>query len=216
MSSDVVRWSSISLKRKTMPSHRQKPHPIDVLGNRKQIANECNRRAGTDTRRHRPTFAVTLGKPISKLILLTIWLVIIQNVSLVLSEENLVKYSTFNYSTSDDEDANNRFSIDDIDEDVSFALLPSEDIQFMSEENSAEDLDNFFRSHHITSDDDISNNKHYTDTWAAQIPGGDEVAHDVANQHGFRVLGKVSFSFMFFVIFARVRRTNFFYRNRIQ
>ena len=33
--------------------------------------------------------------------------------------------------------------------------------------------------------------KVYLNKWAVEIPGGDNMAHYVANQHGFRNLGKV-------------------------
>lgn len=33
---------------------------------------------------------------------------------------------------------------------------------------------------------------HYTPTWAVHIPGGDHIAQQVADDHGYVLLGKVS------------------------
>lgn len=45
-------------------------------------------------------------------------------------------------------------------------------------------------------DDDIEQKKHFTSTWAVRVPGGDDDADRVANEHGFTNLGKVSIIFL--------------------
>lgn len=41
--------------------------------------------------------------------------------------------------------------------------------------------------------DAVGTRNHYTHTWAVHIPGGEEVAKQVANEHGMNFRGKVSY-----------------------
>lgn len=48
------------------------------------------------------------------------------------------------------------------------------------------------RAHEVVVDDDISNDKIFTSTWAVHIPNGRHVAKRVAKEHGFTILGEVN------------------------
>lgn len=196
MSSDVVRWASFVAKRKNSDPLISPMAAISNSDSHQFDEIESNHNINENTHKNtnrRLQYAHTLGKPITKLILLTIWLVINQNVSLVLSDANLVNQNYPNNSTATEDNSINRFFNNDYDDDdVSIALLPSDDVQALNEASSDDDLFDELRKHQIIADDDISNKKHYTSTWAVHVLGGEEVANDVARKHGFRNMGQVS------------------------
>lgn len=45
---------------------------------------------------------------------------------------------------------------------------------------------------------------HYTPTWAVHIPGGDHIAQQVADDHGYVLLGKVSSKILLLLLFLVV------------
>lgn len=210
MTSDVVRWSKLCPQQNQM--HRQrdvmtarsKLHISRKLRNRNTLQNEDSEydtSAATATAASASTAATaaaaTINAHFNKIVVLFIWLVINQNVSLVLSDRILatsnltigVKSQTSDglliHSPHDDSLAANSMSMH------GYEAQPSNDI----------DLPSQHRSLHAIGDDDIQNDKHFTSTWAVHIPGGDEAADCVAREHGFANLGKVSLVFNFFAWF---------------
>lgn len=199
MTSDVVRWSKLFSQQNQM-QHQQRD--VMTAGNKLHISRkrnrntlqnediECETNAATVTvaKTSASAAAATINAHFNKIVVLFIWLVINQNVSLVLSDpiiatSNLtigIKSQNSDglliHSPNDDSLAANSMSMH------GYEVQSSNDI----------DLPSKYRSHHSIGDDDILNNKHFTSTWAVHIPGGDEVADYVAQEHGFTNLGKVS------------------------
>lgn len=178
MSSDGVRWFVVS-------SDNQPPN----MPQSQCDGNICQRQKHKQTNNNDANISITFRKPhlISKLILLTVWLVIIQHLNVVLSEPILdtTNYNQRNHKiiitnnnlmTRNNSIVNNKLSDD----------VPVKSM------NDVNDLINEYQIHQIHVDDDIINDKHYTSTWAAHIPGGIHIADQVAEDHGFDNLGKVS------------------------
>lgn len=186
MSSDVVRWSVVS-------SDNQPPNMLQSQCN----DNHCQRH-----QRHKQTNNINANtiaafkkpQPISKLILMTVWLVIIQHLNVVLSEPILdtTNYNRRNHKIITDNNLttrNNSIVNNKLSDDVPVKSM-----------NDVNDLTNEYQNHQIHVDDDIINDKHYTSTWAAHIPGGIHIADQVAKDHGFVNMGQVSISICFFVL----------------
>lgn len=205
MTSDVVRWSKLCSQQNQM----HQPRDVMTARNKLHIARRRNRNtsqnedfeydasAATATVAGASTAAVaaaaaTINAHFNKIVVLFIWLVINQNVSLVLSDRILatsnltigVKSQTSDgqliHSPNDDPLAAHSMSLHGVE------APSSNDI----------DLPSQYRSHHAIGDDDIHNDKHFTSTWAVHIPGGDDVADYVAREHGFTNLGKVCSQFL--------------------
>lgn len=182
MSSDVVRWSVVS-------SDNQPPNMLQSRCN----GNNCRRyqkHNQTDTIDANTIAAFKTPQPISKLILLTVWLVIIQHLNVVLSEPILdtKNYNQRNHKIITDNNLttrNNPIVNNKLSDDVPVKSM-----------NDVNDLINEYQNHQIHVDDDIINDKHYTSTWAAHIPGGIHTADRVAKDHGFVNLGQVNISIL--------------------
>lgn len=184
MSSDVVRWSELSLQRNKF-NWLLSFHSKNMKSNK--IPNKQHRHANTKT------FDIKQ----STFILLTLWLVVNQNVSIVLSDPNVAANNfTFNINNNYSNDDKTIVSMKNV---VSANALTSNDLQQQLKHET--DLDDSYRIHQITVDDDILNDKDYTSTWAVHIPGGDDVADRVAREHDFVNLGKVCFEPFFFVFY---------------
>lgn len=109
---------------------------------------------------------------------LLIWLVINQNVYLVLSDDKLNNFNNATDQNINWMQTNNKTQFD-----------------ILSDVNGGRSRQGIYdeHSHHdIISDDDILLDNHFTSTWAVHIPGGVSAADRVAAEHGFRNLGKVS------------------------
>ncbi|XP_055326516.1 furin-like protease 1 [Sitodiplosis mosellana] len=172
MTSDVVRWSQLS----TQHSQQRDVMTSDV--NMRQIEKDAATQHGHSSNIRRSLIAGTIGTHLHKTVLLFVWLVINQNVSLVLSDPIL---ATSNLTIAAKNIAGDELIHPPIDDAVVAAESPS----------SANDLPSQYHSHQIIGDDDISNDRHYTSTWAVHIPGGDHVAERVARDLGFTNLGKI-------------------------
>lgn len=179
MSSDVVRWFVVS-------SDNQPPNMLQSQCN----GNICQRKKHKQTHKHDANTAVAFRKPHlkSKLILLTVWLVIIQHLNVVLSEPIL---DTTNYNQRNHKIITNNNLMTRNNSIVNNKLSDDVPVKSMNDVN---DLINEYQNHQIHVDDDIINDKHYTSTWAAHIPGGIHIADQVAEDHGFVNLGQVSIS----------------------
>lgn len=199
MTSDVVRWS------KLCPQQNQVHQQRDVMTarNKLHISRKRNRNAtqnedieydtmaaaATTTAATASTAATaaaaTINAHFNKIVVLFIWLVINQNVSLVLSDRILatsnltigvksqISDGPLIHSPSDDALAANSMSMQ------GYEVQSSNDI----------DLPGQYRAHHAIGDENSEH--HFTPTWAVHIPGGDDVADYVAQEHGFTNLGKV-------------------------
>lgn len=171
MTSDVVRWSQLSTQ--------QNPQHDNVM-----TSGENVRHIEKDATQHsrntrRSLIAATIGTHLHRTVLLFVWLVINQNVSLVLSDPILATNNLTLAAKRTAGDGPIHRPNDDVVEAV-------ESIRFTN------DLPRQYHSHQIIGDDDISTHRDYTSTWAVHIPGGDDVAERVAREHGFTNLGKVS------------------------
>lgn len=190
MTSDVVRWSQLYSQQKSI----QKRDVMTSPGNsRISYRNRINRRSTLQTEPNKSArsspIATTIQTHFNKIVLLFIWLVINQHVSLVLSEANLATSNfTIDAKTKTGDELNHP-SNDDLPAAYSVSLSDQHDAQSPDDDL---DLSSQYRSHQIISDDDIANDKHFTSTWAVHIVGGDQAADHVAREHGFRILGKVS------------------------
>lgn len=114
-------------------------------------------------------------------LILTIWLIINQQyVRLVLGD--------------------NSWTVNNINNDVSSTPSASSMVDDISNKNidviTANLNDN--NNHNIISDDDIEQMNHFTPTWAVSVPGGEDEANRVAEEHGFTNLGKVRRVFFIF------------------
>lgn len=178
MTSDVVRWSQLYMQQ----NQQQKRDDNDVMTSpnhlRPSYRNHINVNH-TLINKHsrnirRSLIAGTVGAQLNKIVLLFLWLVINQNVSLVLSEPIL---------------AANNFTIAD-------RHIAGVDNVLAVESTSLQDSQNTNQpNNQITRDDDSPT--HFTPTWVVHIPEGDQTAECVAREHGFRIVGKVSKYFIF-------------------
>lgn len=116
--------------------------------------------------------------------ILLIWLVINQNVSVVLSADNNNNFST-NYFELHAINSN-RF------ENNAMANASANRIGVSDVRRSGDDAGPMYTKHQIISDDDIEQENHFTSTWAVHVPGGKHEADSVAAEHGFDNLGEVS------------------------
>lgn len=177
MSSDVVRWSVVS-------SDNQPPNMLQSQCN----GNICQRQKHKQTNNNdAKTFAAfRKPQPTTKLILLTVWLVIIQHLNVVLSEPILDPqiYNQRNHKIITDNNVTTRNNL--------IVNNTLSDVVTVKSMNDVNDLINEYQNYQIHVDDDMTNDKHYTSTWAAHIPGGIHIADRVANDHGFVNLGQVS------------------------
>lgn len=179
MTSDVVRWSQL---------YTQQNQQRDIMTSDEKMRPTTHQNAEMDATEYkhsrntrRSLIARTIGTHLHKTVLLFFWLVINQNVSLVLSDPIL---ATSNLTIAAKNIAGDELIHSPIDDVVMAAS---------SQESSNDiDLPSQYHSHQIIGDDDISNDRDFTATWAVHIPGGDNVAEHVAREHGFTNLGKVS------------------------
>lgn len=112
--------------------------------------------------------------------ILLIWLVINQNVSVVLSADNNNNFST------------NYFELNAINShrfENNAMANASANRNGGSNDGAAPPM---YTKHQIISDDDIEQENHFTSTWAVHVPGGKHEADSVAAEHGFDNLGEVS------------------------
>lgn len=188
MTSDVVRWSQLCLQ-------QNKLHHSDVMTPHKKSPNSRRYRINRETtndsigkRGDRSPIAATIGPHLHKTVLLFVWLVINQNVSLVLSEPILAASNL----TIDDKHITGDELIHPLDVDELALNSMSLHDQKPQTHDGIEHQPNQYQSHQIIVDDDLFNDKHFTSTWAVHIPGGEKVADRVARHHGFTNLGKVS------------------------
>lgn len=172
MTSDVVRWSQL-FSQQNQPQQRDvmTSYEMSWLSQYNQMKKSVTNRRNT----RRSSIARTIGSHLHKTVLLFVWLVINQNVSLVLSDPILAESNlTLADKTGD--------------------VLIHPPIDSLHEQNvTPNDVhpDSQYQSQYIIGDDDISNDVEFTSTWAVHIPGGDAVADSVALEHGFTNLGKV-------------------------
>lgn len=186
MTSDVVRWSQLCSQqnklqqRDVMTSHKKSPNPHLNRINRETLTNDPNESRG------RSPIAATIGTHLHKTVcLLFVWLVINQNVSLVLSDPNL---AASNLTIDDKHISGDELILPPPNDDDDVLALNSVSLS----DQKAQTHPNQYQSHQIIVDDDHFNDKHFTPTWAVHIPGGQKVAKRVADQHGFTYLGEVS------------------------
>lgn len=208
MTSDVVRWSRLFSQQNQMHQRRDVMTTIDKLhisrkrnrNNRNALQNEFTEyETNAATASVATAAAATINAHFNKIVVLFIWLVINQNVSLVLSDPIL---ATSNLTIGVKSQNSNRL-IHSPNDDLLLAansmLLHDYEVQSSNDV----DLPHQYRSHHLIGDDDILNDKHFTSTWAVHIPDGDEAADCVAHEHGFTNLGKVcSACLLFFKFFV--------------
>ncbi|XP_031635657.1 furin-like protease 1 isoform X2 [Contarinia nasturtii] len=179
MTSDVVRWSQLYMQQ-NKPQKRD-----DVMTSsehlRPSYRNHANVNIALANKHSRNTrrslIAGTVGTQLHKIVLLVLWLVINQNVSLVLSEPILATNNltiAVKSITGDDEQIHMP-----VDNDLAVESMSLQDSQNLNQQHS----------HQTTDDDDSS--RHFTPTWAVHVPGGDSVAERIAEDHGFRILGKI-------------------------
>lgn len=168
MTSDVVRWSRL-FSQQNKPQHR---NVMTSYENLRPTHQTPSKKGGLKSRNtHRSLIAKTIGSHLHKAVLLFVWLVINQNVSLVLSDPIL---------------ATSNLTIDVKSLSANEKIYSPIDSASLHGQESQNDVD---LPNHQTIDND---DRHFTSTWAVHIPGGDDVAEHVARQHGFRNLGKVS------------------------
>lgn len=189
MTSDVVRWFRLSSQQSPSQQRDVMTSPGKLQMSNRSNSSTLQNEDSQNTHRS-SSIAATIQAHLNITALLFIWLVINQNVSLVLSDPIL---ATSNL-TIDVKNPNGDDRILPPNDDLLAAnsvSLRDDDTQLSNDI----DLPSQFQAHHIISDDDILNDKHFTPTWALHIPGGDEVAKGVADEHGFTYLGKVSSQF---------------------
>lgn len=200
MTSDVVRWSKLCSQRNRM----HQPCDVMTARNKLYISRRRNRNTSQnenieyDTNAAAATVATastaavaaaaaTINAHFNKIVVLFIWLVINQNVSLVLSDRIL---ATSNLTIGVKSQHSDGLLIHSPNDDTLAANSVSMH-GYEAQSSNDIDLPSQYRSHHAIGDDDIHNDKHFTSTWAVHIPGGDEDADYVAREHGFTNLGKV-------------------------
>lgn len=188
----MVRWSVLSSQRNTfnrlLSFYSKNMKSIEI-----------------PSKRHRHAGTSTFGINQLKFILLILWLVINQNVSIVLSDP-IVAANNFTLNINNNNYSNDDKTIVSMENIVPANALTLNDLQNQLKHET--DLDDSYRIHQITVDDDILNDKDYTSTWAVHIPDGDDVADRVAREHGFVNLGKVcyrQFFLFFFTMFFEKR-----------
>lgn len=211
MSSDVVRWllTIPANKLKSLPNshhHRQLNKMSDTMNTHKitTVLNDNNRKLMNKKISWpllRRNFRDNLFQINFFQFYFFIWLVINFNVNLVFSDNNLNNFLNNNneinpsvyylLNVTDNIDNNSSYSkrvsssdsgSNDNSNEYDFKINPKTS---NSDRKNSDFLFNII-------DDDILSEKHYTPTWAVHIPGGDLEANRVADEHGFRNLGKVS------------------------
>lgn len=168
MTSDVVRWSRLF-------SQQNKPQQFNVMTSYKNLFpshhNQSNNGTQKSKETRRSSIAGTIGSRLHKTVLLFVWLVINQNVSLVLSDP-IIAANNLTIAVKNLSDNEQNYS-------------PIDSLHGQESQNDVDLPSQYF------SDNTIEDDRDFTSTWAVHIKGGDEVAECVAREHGFRNLGKV-------------------------
>lgn len=179
MTSDVVRWSVLSSQQNTS---RRRCHSTLIHSNAMTLeattmnSNRAHRPNDNAGRSRHTTSTVSLGRPLAnKFILLAIWLVMNQCVSIALSESNVRQ----------------AFSVNGIDD-------PAD-----SRTDDLDELLRFHRIH--VDEADEADQPSYLQDFVVHVRNGEnrEDVDRIAEDHGFVNLGEVSLFFLYFSFYSQ-------------